>query len=89
MRAFDLTRFNPAYWERFRQQLAYLQKKGIIVHLLMWNGWQLRTADSHSSPTAPYDWEGHFFNPANNVNAFTDHLGPDVDRCNRRRTNWN
>jgi len=79
-RQFDLTRFNPAYWERFREQLAYLEKKGIIVHLLMWNGWQLRAADSHSSPTAPHDWEGHFFNPANNVNAFTNVLGQDADR---------
>ncbi|HEX2909065.1 MAG TPA: cohesin domain-containing protein, partial [Phototrophicaceae bacterium] len=66
-RQFDLTRFNAAWWTRFRQQLEYLQSKGIIVHLLLWNGWQLRDNS--------IDWPGHFFNPANNVNPFTDSLG--------------
>ncbi|MGF1475529.1 MAG: hypothetical protein ACFB6S_08205 [Geminicoccaceae bacterium] len=65
-RQFDLTRFNPAYWARFRQQLSDLQDRGIIVHLLMVNGWQAKqTADN---------WSGHFFNPANNVNPETDVL---------------
>jgi hypothetical protein len=76
-RQFDLGQWNPAYWNRFRQQLHFLRQKGIIVHLLLWNGWQLRTSQSHASPTARFDWAGHFFNPDNNVNAFTDHLRED------------
>jgi hypothetical protein len=90
-RQFDLTKFNDAYWRHFRQQLEYLQAKGIIVHLLMWNGWQLRADDSwlsslkqlvgqlrangSSRDPSDVDWAGHFFNPDNNVNAFTNHLG--------------
>jgi len=74
-RQFDLTKFNEAYWRRFRQQLEYLQSKGIIVHLLMWNGWQLRASDTPGRDKSEIDWAGHFFNPANNVNSFTDHLG--------------
>ena len=74
-RQFDLTRFDEAYWQRFREQCEYLQEKGIILHLLMWNGWQLRAADTPGDDRSEIDWDGHFFNPANNVNAFTDHLG--------------
>ncbi len=74
-RQFDLTRFDAAYWTQFRNQLLYFQSKGIIVHLLMWNGWQLRAPDTTSGWKGEVNWPGHFFNPANNVNAGTDHLG--------------
>jgi len=66
-RRFDLDQFDPAYWERFRAQLETLQSRGIIVHLLMINGWQL-------GDQREIDWGGHFFNPDNNVNGYTDHL---------------
>ncbi|MGB7085866.1 MAG: hypothetical protein WBD47_09955 [Phormidesmis sp.] len=68
-RQFDLTKFDEAYWRRFREQCEYLHEKGIVVHLLMMNGWQLRTEEKN--------WGGHFFNPDNNINAFTDHLKGD------------
>ena len=77
-RQFDLTRFDAAYWTQFRNQLLYFQSKGIIVHLLMWNGWQLRAPDTTSGWKGEVNWPGHFFNPANNVNAGTDHLGGDI-----------
>jgi hypothetical protein len=70
---FDLGQFDEGYWSAFRERLEYLQSKGIIVHLLMWNNWQLRADDTEPGNT--WDWDGHFFNPANNVNPFTDHLG--------------
>jgi hypothetical protein len=37
----------------------------------MWNGWQLW---NYNRDIARTNWDGHFFNPANNVNAFTAHL---------------
>lgn len=77
-RQFDLERFNDDFWRRFRTQIKYLQERGIIVHLLMWNGWQLRAADSRGSDKSSVDWDGHFFNPAVNVNAYTDTLGGDL-----------
>ena len=70
-RQFDLTKFNDAYWQRFRQQCEYLESKGIIIHLLMVNGWQLGKYDIER------DWDGHFFNPANNINSFSDYLADD------------
>lgn len=77
-RRFDLTQFDAAYWQRFRQQCQYLQARGIILHLLMWNGWQLGAADSPGRDQSSVDWDGHFFNPANNVNSFTRSLGGDL-----------
>lgn len=70
-RQFDLTRFDERYWARFREQCAYLQSKGIILDLLMWNGWQL---SNYNEEVAAQDWNGHFYNPANNINACTDIL---------------
>ena len=78
-RQFDLTKFDERYWRRFREQCEYLQSKGIIIHLLMWNGWQLRAGDTRGNKS-DIDWDGHFFNPANNVNAFTNHLGPEPEK---------
>jgi len=78
-RQFDLTKFDERYWRRFRQQCEYLQSRGIIIHLLMWNGWQLRASDTPGRNKSDIDWAGHFFNPANNVNSFTDHLGGNLE----------
>ncbi len=78
-RQFDLTKFDERYWRRFRQQCEYLEAKGIIIHLLMWNGWQLRASDTPGRNKSDIDWAGHFFNPANNINSFTDHLGGNLE----------
>ncbi len=78
-RQFDLSQFDERYWRRFRRQCEYLQSKGIIIHLLMWNGWQLRASDTPGQDKSEIDWEGHFFNPDNNINSFTDHLGGDLE----------
>lgn len=78
-RKFDLTKFNEQYWRRFRQQCEELQSRGIIIHLLMWNGWQLRAGDTPGRDRSDIDWAGHFFNPANNVNSFTKNLGGDLE----------
>ncbi len=79
-RQFDLTKFDERYWERFREQCKYLESKGIIVDLLMFNGWQLW---NYNRDVARYNWDGHFFNPRNNINAFTDHLDTERNKNNR------
>lgn len=66
-RRFDLERFNDAYWNELRKKLAYLNDKGIIVHLIIFNGWNITY--EHSG-----NWDGHFFNPAVNINPATSHL---------------
>ncbi len=77
-REFDLTKFNDAYWDRFREQCQYLESKGIIIDLLMWNGWQLWTPYR-----SEFNWDGHFFNPNNNMNPCTSHLETETDKSNR------
>lgn len=81
-RVFDLTRYDERYWKRLRRQCQYLQSKGIIVDLLMFNGWQLW---NYNREVAEKNWDGHFFNPQNNINACTDHLGTDKNKENRLR----
>ena len=66
-REFDLTQFDERYWEWMREVFEYCEAKGIVIHLLCINGWQLDENDRN--------WGGHFFNPVNNVNAFTESLG--------------
>jgi len=66
-RRFDLERFNDAYWNELRKKLAYLHSKGIIVHLIVFNGWNITYEHSEN-------WDGHFFNPAVNINPATSHL---------------
>jgi hypothetical protein len=66
-RRFDLEKFNDAYWKELRKKLRYLNDKGVIVHLIIFNGWHITY--EHSG-----NWDGHFFNPAVNVNPATEHL---------------
>lgn len=73
---FDLPPFADEYWLMFREPLEYLHAKGIIVHLRMWNNWQLRDANTEKGNN--FDWDGHFFNPLHNVNASTDHLDTSI-----------
>ena len=79
-RQFDLSKFDERYWTRFREQCVYLQSKGIIIDLLMWNGWRL---SNYNEEVAAQDWDGHFFNPINNINACTDILSTASNKTQR------
>lgn len=78
-RVFDLDVFDERYWDRFREQLEFLEEKGAIVHLLVWNGWQLRAPDTSKGTNGEINWPGHFFNPDTNCNGYTKHLGGDPE----------
>jgi len=79
-RKFDLTKFDERYWDRFREQCEYLQSKGIILDLLMINGWQFF---NYNEDVAKINWNGHFFNPENNINSCTAGLRTTEDEDNR------
>ncbi len=81
-RQFDLTRFDERYWKRFRERCEYLQSKGIILDLLMWNGWQLF---NYNDEIAKINWDGHFFNPENNINSCTDLMMTNDTQDNRAK----
>lgn len=60
---FDLTQFDPAYFDRLRQRVIAAGNAGIYVAVMFFDGWAL-----HLSP-APDNVEGHPFHAANNVNG--------------------
>ena len=60
---FDLSAFNPAYFERLRDHVIEAGNKGIYVAVMLFDGWAL-----HLSPV-PDNLEGHPFFAANNVNG--------------------
>lgn len=60
---FDLSRFDPTYFERLRQRVISAGNDGIYVSVMLFDGWAL-----HLSP-APDNVEGHPFFAANNVNG--------------------
>ena len=57
---FDLTRFDPEYFERLRARVAAARDRGIYVSIMLFEGWELQFTDA---------WDYHPFNAANNVNG--------------------
>lgn len=60
---FDLSRFDPAYFQRLRERVEAAGERGIYVAVMLFDGWAL-----HLSP-APDNVEGHPFHAANNLNG--------------------
>lgn len=69
---YDLTKFNDNYWKRFRAQCTYLQSKGIVIHMLMINGWTF-----NPSFPADHNYKYSFWNPDWNVNSATNYADND------------
>ncbi len=62
---FDLSRFNPAYFQRLRDRVAAARQRGIYTLVMLFDGWSIEQKDKRLlSP-----WGGHPFNRANNVNG--------------------
>jgi hypothetical protein len=68
---FDLSQFDPAYFERLRERVIAAGNAGIYVAVMLFDGWAL-----HLSP-APDNVQGHPFYGANNVNGIS--IGSIVD----------
>lgn len=56
---FDLTRFNPDYFDRLRSRVQSAGERGIYVSVMLFEGWAMQHA--HGA------YEGHPFHPANNI----------------------
>jgi len=66
---FDLTKFNPDYFDRLRTRVGAAGKRGIYVSIMLFEGWCMQfIADA---------WANHPFNAANNVNGI--HGDPNGD----------
>jgi hypothetical protein len=60
---FDVSRFDDTYFQRLRERVRMAGDRGIYVSIMLFEGVQLQQAHE------PWDWAGHPFNGANNVNG--------------------
>lgn len=60
---FDLSHFDPVYFDRLRERVAAAQERGIYVGVMLFEGWSLHSAGE------PWAWTGHPFHADNNVNG--------------------
>jgi hypothetical protein len=58
---FDLTKFDPAYFNRLRQRIETARQKGIYVSIMLFEGWAMQHIED--------GWKLHPFNPQNNING--------------------
>jgi hypothetical protein len=71
---YDLEQFEPRWEARLVTFLKAARARGIVVSLEVWDDWSItRGPGGQYDPGANYAWNGHPFNPNNNVN-----YGPDV-----------
>jgi hypothetical protein len=62
---YDLTRFDPTFWQRFRKICRNLSDHGIVIHLLLF---------PHNAHVRNGNWGESLFNPVHNINSATEHL---------------
>jgi len=66
---FDLTRFNPEYFNRLKDRVAAARDRGIYVSVMLFEGWAMQ----HVSD----GWKLHPFHPANNINGLNGDVNGD------------
>ncbi len=62
---FDLALFNQAYFDRMRTRLVSAQKAGVYAAVMLFNGFSIEGKGNLGGDP----WQGHPFNPKNNVNG--------------------
>jgi hypothetical protein len=71
MLKFDLTKYNPAYFNRLRERVEEAGRRGIYVSVMLFNGWSLDRIDSKAGNPFP-------FQPYNKVNNINNIGAPDT-----------
>jgi hypothetical protein len=67
---FDLEKFDEAYFVRLRERVQKAGARGIYVSIMLFQGWSSAKAWIGGKP-----WDGHPFNPANNIQNFNGNPG--------------
>jgi hypothetical protein len=66
---FDLTKFDPAYFERLRARVNAAGRRGIYVSVMLFEGWGLMHGNPRKAATEAWAWRSHPFHPENNING--------------------
>jgi hypothetical protein len=77
---FDLTRFDPEYFDRLRDRVTKARDRGIYVSVMLFEGWELQFTDA---------WKTHPFHAPNNVNGVDADPGGRGTRYNELRDDAN
>jgi len=77
---FDLTKFNPAYFERLRERVMSAGQCGIYVSVMLFEGWGIYHANRGRQAPEGWAWRSHPFHPENNINGIGADLEVEGDR---------
>lgn len=70
---FDLTRFNPEYFERLRARVRAAGERGIYVSVMLFEGWGMMHGSRGPKPAPEgWPWRAHPFHRDNNINGDAD-----------------
>ncbi len=80
---FDLTKFEPEYFERLRSRVAAAGERGIYVSVMFFEGWALMHGNRRPGAEDRGAWRSQRFIPVNNVNGIDGDLngngqGPEI-----------
>ncbi len=80
---YDLGRFEPAWEARLNEYLAVALNHRIVVSLEIWDDWSVtRGPGGAYDPGDRYGWNGHPFNPKNNINYNESVIPSETAACN-------
>ncbi len=80
---YDLARFEPEWERRLKDYLDLARDLRIIVSLEVWDDWSVsRGVGGAWNPGPMRAWNGHPFNPGNNINYGNDILPETTTECN-------
>lgn len=77
---FDLSKLNPAYFQRLRERVIAAGERGIYVSVMLFEGWGLYHGNKGRQAPPGWAWRGHPFHPDNNING----IGADLAGENNR-----
>ena len=66
---FDLTTFDPRFFERLRSRVRAAGAAGVYTSVMLFEGWALTHGHQGRANPPDWAWRAHPFNPANNVNG--------------------
>lgn len=74
---FDLTKFDPAYFDRLRTRVRAAGERGIYVSVMLFEGWGLRHGNRRSGTPDGWAYRSHPFHPDNNINGVAGDVNGD------------